>query len=112
MAVYVDDMRAAFGRMVMCHMIADTDEELFAMADRIGVDRRWWQRPPKASSSHFDIALSKRALAVQCGALEITWREASAMCARRRQTGHLGSPGDAVAWLKERRGAVGGGESL
>ena len=73
MAVYIDDMRAPFGRMVMCHMIADSTDELLAMADRIGVARRWLQYPgtPK---EHFDIALSKRALAVKAGAVEVDWR--------------------------------------
>lgn len=88
MTVYVDDMRAKFGRLVMCHMIADTDAELHAMADRIGLARKWHQ------GDHYDIALSKRALAVAAGAVEITrlecgicrraapeWRSA---CARRR----------------------------
>lgn len=77
MAVYVDDMRAPFGRMKMCHMWADTREELFAMADRIGVARKWFQRPAgtslpgmDASWEHFDIALSKRAIAVKFGAVE------------------------------------------
>jgi len=103
MTVYVDDMKARFGRMVMCHMIADTDDELHAMAGRIGVARRWWQSPEKASSSHYDIALSKRAMAVAAGAVEITWRQTGAMCFRRRVTGDLGSPEDAVQWLKDYR---------
>lgn len=69
MTVFIDSMRAPFGRMVMCHMFADTTEELLAMADRIGVQRRWLQHAgtPK---EHFDIALSKRRLAVAAGAIE------------------------------------------
>lgn len=70
MAVYVDDMRAPYGRMVMCHMVADTDDELHAMAAKIGVARRWHQKP-KTSHSHYDICLSKRAKAVSLGAIEI-----------------------------------------
>lgn len=100
--VYVDDMRASFGRMIMCHMIADSDEELHAMASRIGVAKRWHQAPPKASHSHYDIALSKRALALALGARPITLRQASAMCVRRRETGHLGLPEDALAWYAAR----------
>lgn len=102
MSVYVDDMRAPYGRLIMCHMLADSDEELHAMADRIGVARRWWQSPKRRSGSHYDIALSKRALAVQFGAVEISWRQAGAMNARRRETGVLGSPADAEQWLAHR----------
>lgn len=101
MAVYVDDMKAKYGRMVMCHMIADTDDELHAMADRIGVSRRWHQKPGTARS-HYDIALSKRALAVVHGAIEITWRQAGSMTSRRHVTGHLGSPHDSEQWAKAR----------
>jgi hypothetical protein len=54
----------------MCHMIADTPEELHAMADHIEVARRWFQEPPKASFWHYDIAQSKRALAIGAGALD------------------------------------------
>lgn len=70
MAVYVDNMRAPFGRMVMCHCWADTRQELFAMMDTIGVASKWFQQPPKASWEHFDISLNKRALAVAAGAIE------------------------------------------
>lgn len=83
MTVYVDDMRAAFGRMVMCHMLADSDAELLAMADTIGVARRWHQHPG-THASHFDIALSKRSLAVAAGAQEITWRDAVQVIRHRR----------------------------
>lgn len=99
MTVYVDDMRAKFGRLVMCHMIADTDEELHAMADRIGVARRWFQKPGTARR-HYDIALSKRALAVAAGAVEITWRQAGCMTGRRAVTGELGRPDDAEQWRR------------
>ena len=75
MTVYVDDMRARFGRMVMCHMFADTTVELLSMADRIGVSRRWLQQA--------DIALSKRALAIKAGAKEITRSEVGELLARR-----------------------------
>lgn len=74
MSVFVDDMKMQFGRMIMCHMGADTTEELLAMADTIGVARKWLQHAG-TWREHFDIALSKRALAVSAGAIEVTQRE-------------------------------------
>jgi len=65
--VYVDDYFADFRRMKMCHMIADTDEELDAMADRIGIERRW-----KHNGTHYDVYMSKRKLAIENGAIEIS----------------------------------------
>lgn len=77
MAVYVDDVRHRFGNMVMCHLWADTDDELLAMVDKIGVQRKWIQghktlsfgKHRDASWVHFDIALSKKALAIAAGAI-------------------------------------------
>lgn len=71
MTVYVDRAAHRYGRMLMCHMLADTPAELHAMADKIGVDRKWFQSPPKASTPHYDICKTKRALAVAAGAVEI-----------------------------------------
>ena len=35
MTVFVDDMKASYGRMFMCHMIANSTRELNEMADSI-----------------------------------------------------------------------------
>lgn len=72
MPVYVDAAVNPFGRMMMCHMIADTPAELREMAEKIGVALRWFQC--EASVPHFDIAKSKRALAVAAGAIEVDRR--------------------------------------
>ncbi|MDW3682984.1 DUF4031 domain-containing protein [Cupriavidus sp. CV2] len=70
MAVYVDDMEASYRRMVMCHMVADTTAELLDMADKIGVARRWLQKPGHYQE-HFDICKAMRVHAVKLGAIEI-----------------------------------------
>ena len=82
MAVYVDDMfrlkMGRFRRMKMSHMIADTDSELHAMADRIGLSRKWFQ------GDHYDVCLSKRQLAVKNGAIEITLRQLAEKAKKQR----------------------------
>lgn len=73
MTVYVDAAIHGYGRMIMCHMFSPNIDELHEMADRIGVQRKWFQDPrkmPKVSWPHYDIAKSKRALAVSLGAVE------------------------------------------
>jgi Protein of unknown function (DUF4031) len=72
MPVYVDAARWPLGRMMMCHMIADSLPELHAMADRIGIRRTWFQAT--ASSPHYDICKAKRQLAVKAGAIELRLR--------------------------------------
>ena len=74
MSVYVDTARHPFRGYIMCHMIADTLEELHCMADQIGMERRWFQAPPKASHPHYDIPESKRAKALALGAQEVCQR--------------------------------------
>lgn len=104
MTVYVDDMRANFGRMVMCHMIADTEIELHNMARRIGVARKWFQDPAtmrKVSHPHYDICLSKKALAVSFGAVEITQRQCAAMQSTRQRGYPLLQPEAAVLRFRE-----------
>lgn len=74
MTVYVDNMRAPFGRMVMCHMFADSTAELDAMADAIGIARKWRQHSG-THKEHYDVCLSMRAKAVRLGAKEVDWMD-------------------------------------
>lgn len=59
-----------------CHMFADTLPELHEMAIVIGLKRAWFQ---KKSAAHYDLTASRRKLAVENGAVELTketWRAA------------------------------------
>lgn len=83
MAVYVDQMQAAYGRMLMCHMLADTDDELHQMASKIGVNRKWHQKPG-TPQSHYDICKAKRAAAIANGAIEVTRRQVGELLKSKR----------------------------
>ena len=72
MAVYVDDVFIPYGRMKMCHMIADTEEELHAMADKIGLKRAWFQ---EGKRPHYDVGKGKRTEAISHGAIRVTIKE-------------------------------------
>lgn len=86
--VYIDNFNAPFGRMRMCHMIADTTKELLDMCNKIGVQIKWIQYPG-TPNEHFDICLSKKVRALDFGAKEINFREYASMVNNREQTGQL-----------------------
>lgn len=71
MTIYIDRSRHRLGRMIMCHMAADSLTELHAMADILGV-RRWFQDKPGAP--HYDICKATRARALRLGAVEVSSR--------------------------------------
>jgi hypothetical protein len=73
----------------MCHMIADTTAELVGMAETIGVKRKWIQYAG-TTKEHFDICWTKRKLAVNAGAIEISMRE---LMLRQKAKGELPQPG-------------------
>lgn len=68
MSVYVGVPMWPYRGWIMCHMFADTDEELELMARRIGLNHSWIQEPRESIGPHYDIAESKRALAIKAGA--------------------------------------------
>lgn len=71
--VYVDSMNRKYGRMVMCHMLADTSAELLEMAKIVGIDVGHIQYP-QTPKEHFDICLEKKKLALENGAKEVSSR--------------------------------------
>lgn len=83
MAVYIDDMDMPYRNMIMNHMIADSTEELLEMVDKIGVKRKWIQYP-NTYKEHFDVCLTKKAKAIESGAIPITWRESVIMINKRK----------------------------
>lgn len=84
MSVYVGVPMWPFGRMVMCHMVADTEDELDAMAEKIGMRRAWKQGNPDRKPGtvgalvHYDVAKGKRAQAIALGAIPLDSMEAEA----------------------------------
>lgn len=83
MSVYVDKAENGFGRMKMCHMIADSLEELHEMAEKIGMKKEWFQ--PK-SFPHYDVCKTRRKQAVELGAIEVTSRELVMVMRKFRET--------------------------
>lgn len=84
MPVYVDRARIKYRHMKMSHMIADTREELLAMIDKIGVNRRWIQQKD-TYKEHFDICASKRELAIRYGAIPVSPMVLAKILARKRE---------------------------
>lgn len=73
MTVYIDQAQNPFGRTKMCHMLADTLDELHQMADKLELKREWFQDTP--GHPHYDLSLSKRRKAIELGAVMIDNRQ-------------------------------------
>lgn len=82
MPVYVDKAKNHYKRMIMCHLLADTLEELHTFAKQIGLKREWFQN---GSTPHYDLSLTKRKRAIQNGAIEIDNRKVVEIIHKYRQ---------------------------
>lgn len=69
----------------MNHMLADSLEELLAMATKIGMDHKWLQKAG-THQVHFDISAERRAIALSYGAIAITYKEAGRITYQRRKS--------------------------
>lgn len=70
--VYVDDFKGKYRGMVMSHMVADTLPELHKMASDLGLKREWFQPGSGGAYPHYDVSQTKKALAVQYGAIQVS----------------------------------------
>ncbi|GJD89385.1 hypothetical protein BHAOGJBA_2912 [Methylobacterium hispanicum] len=68
-AVFVDEAVHPWRGRLWAHLFSPDLEALHAFADRLGLRRDWFQRPPRASWPHYDVTAAKRAQAIRLGAL-------------------------------------------
>lgn len=83
MTVYVDDAYLLYGRMKMCHMMADSATELHQMAQTIGLQIGWFQE------DHYDVSVGKRKEAILAGAVEVTVNDMVSIRRRIQKYKHL-----------------------
>jgi hypothetical protein len=79
-SVYVDDWRqpARVGPVTgrWSHLLADTEPELHAFAERLGLKQAWYQRHRRHPAlNHYDVTEPTRLEAIALGAVPLTWRE-------------------------------------
>ena len=70
MTVYVDDAVMPWRGQRWAHLMADTLDELHAMAAQLGIPRRAFQ--DKRSGAHYDVTIELREQALQLGAIAIS----------------------------------------
>ncbi len=85
MTVYVDPavFKKSGGRKQYCHVAADTEAELHAFAERIGLKRHFFHAGAK--HVHYDLAEERRPAALVAGAVEVTSRELACISRPRTQ---------------------------
>lgn len=96
MPVYVDEVKLFPGarppfHLGSCHLTADTEEELHALASRIGLLRIWFQ--PR-SSPHYDLTPALRERALAAGAVFVPARTQARLRKAARQKAQRDSSPD------------------
>lgn len=89
MTIYVDESIWPYRGTKYCHMMIDKDgdlQELHDFAASIGLKRSWFQNKPR--HPHYDLAPSKRRLAITNGAVAVTSVELVKRCMRPASVPH------------------------
>jgi hypothetical protein len=83
MAVYVDSEGIRWRGREWSHLVADSLDELHAFADRLGLQRRWFQS--KTLYPHYDVTSTVRVRALALGAKGAD-RETIVSCAKQMRS--------------------------
>ena len=99
LTVYVDDwrQRATIRQREdrWSHLLADEPGELHAMAARLGIPERGYQRHRRSPAlNHYDLPESLRLRAIELGAVAVTWRELARLTREWRRAGARPGPRD------------------
>lgn len=90
MAVYIDDAftHGDWGRWTGGgHLQADSLDELYAFAARLGLARAWLQtKPGRPDHDHYDLTRAGRQRALALGAMPESWRDGARRRRARRAT--------------------------
>ena len=66
MTIYVDDLYRKVGRMKLCRLTADSEDELQDLARRLYLPQKWYH------GDHYEVSVSARNLAIRLGAKSVT----------------------------------------
>jgi hypothetical protein len=98
MTIYVDNFRIPYRGSCYSHLTADTEAELHEFAEKLGLQRRWYQARCKSKACtrcihwHYDISDAKRNKAIELGAKPLTLTEMSHFLTARRAAYNLAHP--------------------
>jgi hypothetical protein len=99
LTVYVDDwrQRATIREREdrWSHLLANDTDELHAMAARLGIPPRGYQRHRRSAAlNHYDVPEGLRQRAIELGAVAVTWRELARLTREWRRAGARPGPPD------------------
>lgn len=67
-----------------CHLVADTEAELYAAAGRLGLDPKWAHRSALGGVLHFDLVRRLRQRAIALGAVRLDRKGMGMFCRGRK----------------------------
>ena len=83
MSVYIDTLMNPYKGKKVCHMIADTEDELISMILTVG-GKMENQLDAGTADSRFDVNERQRELALENGAIEISKSHLAKICKERK----------------------------